>query len=154
MWTALHGDPAALPLRERNVARMLFGGGPGSTYLRPLRSKAGPGTFEATIVADLKDASSRYPADPKLAAFVADLRKASKAFERIWTTVGTANLATDEKTISHPEVGDITVDCDVLLVPGADLRIVTYTATSGTSDAGKLDLLRVTAGKPILISAR
>ncbi|MFI6609830.1 hypothetical protein P8A21_28545 [Streptomyces poriferorum] len=39
-----------------------------------------------------------------------------------------------------PEVGV------VLIVPGADLRMVTYTAASGSSDEGKLDLLRVTGG--------
>lgn len=36
---------------------------------------------------------------------------------------------------------------DVLVVPGADLRMVTYTAVTGSSDAGKLDLLRVTGGR-------
>ncbi|MFI7871468.1 hypothetical protein [Streptomyces salinarius] len=54
---------------------------------------------------------------------------------------------TDRKTIRHPEVGDIRLDCDVLIVPGADLRMVTYTAATGSSDAGKLDLLRVTGGR-------
>ncbi|MFE2990620.1 hypothetical protein [Streptomyces sp. NPDC059262] len=48
-------------------------------------------------------------------------------------------------TIRHPEVGDIHLDCDVLIVPGADLRMVTYTAAAGSDDAGKLDLLRVTS---------
>ncbi|MGW4715793.1 hypothetical protein [Nocardia sp. NPDC004260] len=45
-----------------------------------------------------------------------------------------------------PQLGDITLDCDVLVVPGADLRMVTYTAAGGSEDAGKLDLLRVTNG--------
>jgi hypothetical protein len=53
---------------------------------------------------------------------------------------------TDQKTLQHPEIGDILLDCDVLIVPGADLRMVTYTAAAASSDAGKLDLLRVTGG--------
>jgi hypothetical protein len=56
--------------------------------------------------------------------------------------VATATLASDEKTITHPIVGDITVDCDVLTVPGADLRIVTYTTAAGGENDAKLDLLR------------
>jgi hypothetical protein len=56
-------------------------------------------------------------------------------------------LTTDLKTIDHPEVGPITVDCDILLVPGAEFRIVTYTAAAGTSDSSKLDLLRVMHGR-------
>ncbi|WP_411122642.1 hypothetical protein [Streptomyces sp. x-19] len=48
---------------------------------------------------------------------------------------------------SRSHAGPGGVDCDVLIVPGADLRMVTYTAATGSSDAGKLDLLRVTAGR-------
>ncbi|MFJ1998353.1 MmyB family transcriptional regulator [Streptomyces asiaticus] len=69
----------------------------------------------------------------------------SEVFDRHWATRATAAQHTsDRKTIRHPEIGDILLDCDVLIVPGADLRMVTYTAGTGTSDAGKLDLLRVT----------
>lgn len=50
----------------------------------------------------------------------------------------------DRKTVLHPVVGPLTVDCDVLTVPGADLRIVTFSAATGSADADKLDLLRVT----------
>ncbi|MER6121047.1 hypothetical protein [Streptomyces sp. NPDC001743] len=54
---------------------------------------------------------------------------------------------TDRKTIEHPEIGDIPLDCDVLIVPGAVLRMVTYTAATGSIEAGKPDLLRVTSGR-------
>ncbi|MFF0142566.1 hypothetical protein ACFYRN_39810 [Streptomyces sp. NPDC005227] len=51
------------------------------------------------------------------------------------------------QTIRHPEIGDVLLDCDLLIVPGADLRMVTCTAATGSSDAGKLGLLRVTGGR-------
>jgi hypothetical protein len=38
----------------------------------------------------------------------------------------------------------VEIDCDVLSVPGGDLRIVVYTVVPGSEDAAKLDLLRVT----------
>ena len=41
-------------------------------------------------------------------------------------------------------MGPITVDCDVLSVPGGDLRIVVYTVVPGSEDEARLDLLRVT----------
>ncbi|WP_342743523.1 hypothetical protein [Amycolatopsis sacchari] len=56
-----------------------------------------------------------------------------------------AEHTSSRKTIEHPEVGAITLDCDVLSVPGADLRIVAHTAAAGSTDENKLDLLRVTA---------
>jgi hypothetical protein len=42
-------------------------------------------------------------------------------------------------------VGDIELDCDVFSVAGTDLRIVAYTAASGSEAAAKLDFLRVSA---------
>ncbi|MCS7476836.1 helix-turn-helix domain-containing protein [Umezawaea endophytica] len=142
MWTALHGDPSGLPPTERNLARALFGTGEGRWHLRPVTSTAGPYAFETAIVADLREAVSRYPADPDLAALVDGLRAASPFFGELWSVAGMGQLTGDLKTISHPELGDVTLDCDVLTVPGVDLRIVTYTAAQGTSGADQLDRLR------------
>lgn len=142
MWTALHGDPSGLPPAERNLARALFGTGEGRWHLRPVTSTAGPYAFETAIVADLREAVSRYPADPELAALVDGLRAVSPFFGELWSVAGMGQLTGDLKTISHPELGDVTLDCDVLTVPGVDLRIVTYTAALGTSGADQLDLLR------------
>ncbi|WP_328657490.1 helix-turn-helix transcriptional regulator [Streptomyces sp. NBC_00334] len=148
MWSALHGDPAVLPAAERNLARALFGDGPAHASMRPVRSERGQDAFAESIVADLKDALSRYPGDARLDRLVRELRDVSDAFARLWATRTAATPhATDRKTIRHPEIGDILLDCDVLVVPGADLRMVTYTAASGSSDAGKLELLRVTGGR-------
>jgi transcriptional regulator with XRE-family HTH domain len=142
MWSALHGDPFAVPPAQRNLARALFGDGPAHAALRPVHSESGPEAFAASIVADLKDAATRYPADPELAALVRELLENSAVFAHLWTTATATPHASEQKTVAHPEVGDILLDCDVLLVPDADLRMVTYTAATGTSDAGKLDLLR------------
>ncbi|MER5389733.1 helix-turn-helix transcriptional regulator [Saccharopolyspora sp. NPDC002686] len=147
MWCALHGDPAGLPVAERNLARALFGDGPARAALRPVRSERGEEAFAASIAADLKDAASRYPADARLGNLVQELRGTSDAFARHWATATLAPHVTEQKTIRHPEIGDISLDCDVLVAPDADLRLVTYTAAAGATDAGKLDLLRVTGGR-------
>jgi hypothetical protein len=48
-----------------------------------------------------------------------------------------------EIRVRHPEIGDITVDCDVISDSNTDLKIVLYTAAPGSEDATKLDLARV-----------
>ncbi|KDN75100.1 helix-turn-helix transcriptional regulator [Streptomyces olindensis] len=144
-WSALHGDPTVLPAVERNLVRALFGDGAAHAAMLPVRSERGQDAFAASIVADLKDAASRYPADVRLDRLVRELRETSDAFAELWATRTTAaQHTTDQKTIRHPEVGDILLDCDVLVVPGADLRMVTYTAAAGSSDADKLGLLHIT----------
>ncbi|MFI5064617.1 MAG: transcriptional regulator, partial [Streptosporangiales bacterium] len=47
------------------------------------------------------------------------------------------------KTVHHPDLGPVTVDCDVLTVAGSDLRVVAYTAAPGSEAAEKLRLLAV-----------
>ncbi|GHF16564.1 transcriptional regulator [Amycolatopsis deserti] len=145
MWAALFGDPSAVPATERNLARAVFTGA-----APPVRSERGDEAFALSLVADLKDAVSRYPLDARLDRLVRELRETSGAFARYWATETAAAVHSSErKTIKHPEVGDIQFDCDVLLVPGADLRMVTYTTAAGSADASKLDLLRVTGGRPV-----
>ncbi len=144
MWSALLGDASEVPVTERNLARVLFSDGAAMRLVWPERRED---AFAASIVADLKEAVSRYPADVRLNRLVRDLRETSDAFAHNWDTATATPHVTERKTIRHPEVGDILLDCDVLIVPGADLRVVTYTAAAGTTDAGKLELLRVTGGR-------
>ena len=49
----------------------------------------------------------------------------------------------ESKIVDHPEVGPITLDCDVLSVHGTDLRLVILTAQPGSEAADKLGLLSV-----------
>jgi hypothetical protein len=44
------------------------------------------------------------------------------------------------KTLDHPVVGRMTVDCDVLTVHGSDLQIVVFSAEPGTPDADALSM--------------
>ncbi|MEV4370205.1 hypothetical protein AB0J71_24270 [Nonomuraea sp. NPDC049637] len=108
-----------------------------------------PSQREASAGLDFKATEvSRCPADARLDRLVRELRATSGAFAHHWAAQTTgAPHTTDAKTIRHPQVGDILLDCDVLVVPGADLRLVTYTAAAGSAEDGKLDLLRVTGGR-------
>jgi hypothetical protein len=99
--------------------------------------------FAQEMVSDLHTAMSIYPDDPGLIALVSDLRAASPAFAACWGDWHVANRRSDRKTVDSPVVGHITFDCDVLSTTDSDLRVVVYTARVGSTDADKLDLLRV-----------
>jgi len=146
LWSALQGDPIVMPAAQRNLARMIFGDGENRRYLRPSVSANGPHQFEAAIVADLRTASGTYPDDPGLRSLIRELRRTSPVFDEQWTRAVVGHHTTDHKTITHPDVGTITLDCDVLTVPGSDLKLVVYSAPSGGPDAEKLEFLRITRG--------
>lgn len=139
LWAALLGEPPAARGRERNVIWRHFTGDPG----RVSHTADQKALFEAAMVADLRSATARYPADGDLRSLVSALRAASSRFHDLWEAHAVGVHGSDTKTIHHPEVGPITLDCDVLTVPGSDLRIVAYTAAPGTDAVAKLRLLAV-----------
>jgi transcriptional regulator with XRE-family HTH domain len=139
LWAALMGDPSVQAGRDRNVIWRYFTGGSG----RVVRSTEGDADFEQAVVADLRAAAGRYPDDPDLRALVADLRRANARFAELWDGHHVAVHTADRKTIDHPTVGRLTLDCDVLTVQGSDLRLIAYTAAPGSPDADRLALLGV-----------
>ncbi|WP_248965094.1 helix-turn-helix transcriptional regulator [Sphaerisporangium perillae] len=138
-YAALMGDPSGWRGNQRNgVWRNLLGEG---TRVRhtPQAQRA----FEAALVADLRAAAGRYPADQRLRRLVAELRANSTRFAELWDSGAVGRHEAARKTIDHPQAGPLTLDCDVLTVAGSDLRIMIYTAEPGTQDAERLALLTV-----------
>lgn len=99
--------------------------------------------WRAGLVADLRMILARYPDDPSLAALVAELQRVSPAFLALWDAGGVGVQAVARKTFLHPDVGLLTLDCDVLVVQGTDLRVVAYTAAPASPDAEALALITV-----------
>jgi transcriptional regulator with XRE-family HTH domain len=135
--TALFGDLSGASPRERNILWRHFTGMPS----RVVRNEAEEGVMEAEAVADLHDAVGRYPADERLHALVEDLREVSPRFAELWERRPVRAHIASRKTLLHPEVGELTLDCDALTVGGSDLRLVVYTAPPGSPDAQALALL-------------
>ncbi len=137
-YDALMGDTTTWRGLERNaVWRNLVG--PGT---RAVQSPDQLADFQAGIVADLRRTASRFPADRALQGLVSELEAHSGRFRTLWET---DELVSDQgrskrKTIDHPAVGRITVDCDVLVVATDDVRIMVYSADPGTDDAERLAL--------------
>jgi DNA-binding XRE family transcriptional regulator len=136
---ALVGEPSPRAGRERNILWRHFTGGRG----RVVRDAEETRAFEADAVADLHAALGRYPDDPKLRSLIADLREASERFATLWETRPVAVLGSSAKTFEHPEVGRITLDCDVLRAQGTDVRIIVHTPRPGSPDADALALIGV-----------
>jgi MmyB-like transcription regulator ligand binding domain len=99
--------------------------------------------FESNAVADLRRAVGTYPDDPTLHQLVDDLCQASPRFAELWVARVINTTGSNTKTIAHPEVGPIALDCDVLTVAGSDLRLVVYTADPSSPDADRLRLVQV-----------
>ncbi|MFF0183843.1 helix-turn-helix transcriptional regulator [Streptomyces sp. NPDC005244] len=139
LYAALLGDPSGWRGNERNGVWRNFAG-PGSRVRHTPEERR---TFEATLAADLRVTASRYPADQRLRRLIADLRAASDRFAELWDSGAVAHHEAARKTVDHPRVGAVTLDCDVLGVAGTDLRIMLYTAEPGTEDAERVALLGV-----------
>lgn len=139
-WAGLMGDPSALAGRDRNLLWRTFTG----QSSRVRKSGDDADEFETSAVADLRRAFGSYPDDTGLRQLVDDLQQASPRFARLWASrVISASGGSNSKTIVHPAVGPITLDCDVLTVAGSDLRIVVYTADPSSPDADRLRLTLV-----------
>ncbi|TDD66402.1 helix-turn-helix domain-containing protein [Actinomadura darangshiensis] len=138
-YAALMGDPSGWRGHERNGVWRNFTGSGGRVRQTAEARRA----FEAALVADLRWTAGRYPADRRLLRLVADLRDASGRFAELWDSGAVGHHEVARKTIDHPRVGPLMLDCDILTVTGCDLRIMVYTAEPGTEDAERLALLSV-----------
>ncbi|MEV5412221.1 helix-turn-helix transcriptional regulator [Thermopolyspora sp. NPDC052614] len=101
------------------------------------------GALRAAQVADLRRTASLYPADQRLRRLISRLRAASAEFADLWDSGAVGRHEAARKTIDHPHVGALTLDCDVLVAADNDLRIMIYTAEPGSEDAERLALLAV-----------
>jgi transcriptional regulator with XRE-family HTH domain len=137
-WTIVAANPLAHALLGSepgvNIARAHFTGAPSRVHHTEK-------SFEAEVVADLHAAAGRFPDDERLHALIAELRGTSARFATLWEQRPVAERIADRKTVVHPEIGPITLDCDVLTVRDSELRIVVYTAAPGSPDAQSLALL-------------
>ncbi|WBB68755.1 helix-turn-helix transcriptional regulator [Micromonospora sp. WMMD812] len=138
-YAALMGDPSGWRGNQRNGAWRQFLGPAGRVRYTPEARRG----LEAALVADLRAAAVRYPADPALRRLLADLRANSARFAELWDAGAVGHHESARKTVDHPRAGAVTLDCDVLTVAGSDLRIMVYTAEPGSVDAERLALLTV-----------
>ncbi|MDL2075024.1 helix-turn-helix transcriptional regulator [Streptomyces sp. GXMU-J15] len=139
LYAALMGDPSGRRGLERNGVWRNFLG-PGSRVRQTPEERR---EFQAALVADLRTTAARYPKDRQLQLLIEELRAKSERFAELWDSGAVGTQPGGRKTVDHPQVGPLTLDCDILSVAGSDLRIMVYTAEPGTEDAERLALLGV-----------
>ncbi|MCZ4119614.1 helix-turn-helix transcriptional regulator [Streptomyces sp. H39-S7] len=144
-WTLLLANPLYVALmgehhgNERNAVWRTFLGSPGNVRHTPQSQRA----HEIAQVTALRATASKYPADLRVQRLIKELRAGSERFSELWDGGAVGRVEGGHKTIDHPLVGVVTLDCDILNVAGSDLRIMVYTAEPGTPDAERLALLSV-----------
>ncbi|AZZ83311.1 transcriptional regulator [Gordonia alkanivorans] len=146
---ALMEDFAELGPDGRNLARRAFLGDGASAVLYGISDGA---EFRHHVVARLRLASTRYPSDPAVVGLVEDLRAGSEQFARLWDQHDVAAAPTLRKSLQHPVVGKITVDCDSLELAERDQHLVLYSAPAGSADAEALALLQVLGSDAVGLS--
>ncbi|GAA1938841.1 helix-turn-helix transcriptional regulator [Amycolatopsis minnesotensis] len=139
---ALIIDFGLLPAEERNTVRLAIR--LGGTYCRP--PAGAEGEFARQYAAQLRAATVRYPADRVLGELVNELAAHSPEFAAGWRAHDVRPVPTLRKLLRHPELGELEVVCQTLLVPGTDLQLVMYTAEPGSPSAAALARL----GKGVL----
>jgi transcriptional regulator with XRE-family HTH domain len=154
MSSALHGDWSALRPERRNQLRLRFLPDPGD----PPRSRVGgtPEERAATAVqsvANLRSVAARYPDDPGLARLLEELDRGSAEFRELWADTDAGGWRSHTKTVEHPTLGALTLECDTLHVPDVDQNLLVYSAAPGSPQAEALALLRV-VGTQELSTAR
>ncbi|MGH8877501.1 MAG: helix-turn-helix transcriptional regulator [Stackebrandtia sp.] len=144
-WNLLVANPPYTALMgefhgsERNaIWRNFLGSGSRIRYDAAARH-----ALELVQVTELRDAARNYPADTRLRRLITQLRTGSRRFADLWDSQAVHRNLPTRKTVEHPRVGIVNLDCDVLSVAGADLRIVVYTAEPGSRDAERLELATV-----------
>ncbi|MYW68619.1 helix-turn-helix domain-containing protein [Streptomyces sp. SID8379] len=150
LYTALLGERPRWRGHGRNGAWWTFLGPDGRVRQSPEERRA----MKAALAADLRATASRYPTDPVLHALIDELRAESPEFAELWASGTVEPHEAARKTVDHPDVGPLTLDCDILTVAGDDLRVMVYTAEPGTPDADALALLATRVVPELLVSSR
>ena len=93
-------------------------------------------------VAILRAQAGRDPYDKRLSDLVGELSTRSDDFRVRWARHDVKLHNNGTKQFRHPVVGDLTLDWDVLELPGdTGQRMVTYSAEPGSPSRERLDLL-------------
>jgi transcriptional regulator with XRE-family HTH domain len=143
-WSALLGDPSASSPRLRNFARDRFPAQADPPRLAQwLVTELDTGTTDAAVVSDLRRATGRFPHDARLAQLIQELSTGNERFAALWAAGEVATHREDHKTVAHPSVGPVEVDCDVLTDGDSEHKIVIMTAAPGSEDETKLRLTAV-----------
>lgn len=144
-YAVLFGNPGQWHGLETNLLWRYLTGAPTRVRRRP-----GEGDdYLRAYVSDLRVTAARFPDDPRVHRLITALRATDPRFGELWSAELVETVHDTHKTIEHPELGRLDLDCDVLTVHGSDLRVVLFTAAPGTAGADSLALLASLEIQPV-----
>jgi transcriptional regulator with XRE-family HTH domain len=99
--------------------------------------------------ARLRAVAAREGPGSPAAALAERLRAESTEFAGLWADHEIGLTYTEQKRIVHPAVGTLTLHCQMLLDPDQSQSLLVFTATPGSEDHEKLELLSVIGSQRI-----
>lgn len=115
----------ALPVRERNLLRRLFGGPAARAALPDWEANArfAIGVFRVDV--------ARAGGSPEAEALAAELQTTSADFRRLWAENEMRSHGAGVKRLQHPHAGRLTLEYSAFTVDGADgLTMIVFTPVS------------------------
>jgi len=137
---AVLGDYAALPVRERNLLRLLFAN---PAMRARLPDWEGNARF---ALADFRVEVARAGGRPEAVALAAELQATSADFRRLWAENDVSSHGVGMKRLEHPLAGPLTLEYSTFAVDGADgLSMIVFTPASPADHSAIASLLAETA---------
>lgn len=136
-----HLDPSApdRPTDRPNLTRMLFL----DPHHRDLHARWEDEAARA--VASLRLVAGRRAEDRELAELIGELTMNSPEFAALWAKHPVANCVSGTKFFRHPEVGELALEFQALLLPDdSGQRVLMYSAAPGSPAEAALQLLHRT----------
>jgi transcriptional regulator with XRE-family HTH domain len=131
---ALIIDFAQLPVEERNTVALSIRLG-GTLCAAPAGDE---GAFARHAAAELRATSARLPGDGAISELVNAFAAHDPEFAAAWRSHDVRPRPALRKRLHHPELGELELERQTLVVPGTGLRLVMYTADPGSPDAAAL----------------
>ncbi|MFF0628135.1 hypothetical protein [Streptomyces sp. NPDC004296] len=129
-------DFAALPPRQRNLARLVFLDEGMRGLYADWRGKA------ADVAAYLRLDIGRHPDDPRSAALLDELSTASPEFREAWAEHRLKDKTHGRYVYRHPVVGELDLGFETLRLPDdPDQGLIAHTVEEGTPSETALRLL-------------
>ncbi|WNI20826.1 helix-turn-helix transcriptional regulator [Streptomyces sp. ITFR-16] len=139
MAAALYGDTSHLTGFARSSVYRWFT----DPAARSLYPEADRDRQSRIQVANLRAAHGIRGPQSRAGELVQALSRASEEFAELWARHEVSQRFEDHKTLVHPEVGAIEVDCQALFTEDQSQVLLVLTAVPRTEDAEKLRLLAV-----------
>ncbi|WP_285592941.1 helix-turn-helix transcriptional regulator [Kineosporia sp. NBRC 101731] len=94
------------------------------------------------MIADLRAVFGRRAGDPEVVRLVGRLQASSAEFRRYWAEHEVKVRRADRKTLIHPQVGPLLMDCETLMTPDLRQHLVVLTPADAETRE-RVDLVRV-----------